>query len=94
MSNHRHDAGHASGVIDMGDIVEFREFGSKRRTSAHDVPAEGAQVLFFLGVRYERHEVVEAPPKAARKRRPPSTTTLGKEARPAGSKRKTTRQRA
>jgi hypothetical protein len=57
-----------SGAIDMGDIVEFRAYASRDRITAA-VPAEGAQILFFLGVRYERHEV-PVPAKAVRKRSP------------------------
>jgi hypothetical protein len=38
----------------MGEIVPFRRNGRQRATAA---PQDGpAQILFFLGVRYERHD--------------------------------------
>jgi hypothetical protein len=38
----------------MGEVTAFR---NKRRARAKPAPAEGsAQILFFLGVRYQREE--------------------------------------
>ena len=49
----------------MGDIVEFRGTKSKSSRSDEPLPVEGAQILFFLGVRYERYEapVVQKTPR-------------------------------
>jgi hypothetical protein len=58
----------------MGDIVEFQGLKSKSRRSDEPVPVAGAQILFFIGIRYERTEAL-AEPKAPRKRTPRSDTS-------------------
>lgn len=45
----------------MGDIIRFRPRQGARPEGSVSVPAEagnedGAKILFFLGVRYERHQ--------------------------------------
>jgi hypothetical protein len=51
----------------MGDIVEFQSLKSKSRRSDEPVPVAGAEILFFIGIRYERTDVSVAP-KPSRKR--------------------------
>jgi hypothetical protein len=48
----------------MGEVVAFRAPG---RTARKDLepPTGGAQILFFLGVRYERQEESQGPQDAA-----------------------------
>ena len=58
----------------MGDIIEFRGTKSKSLRSDEPLPVEGAQILFFLGVRYERYEAPEAI-KSPRKRSSRNSTT-------------------
>ena len=49
----------------MAEILEFKARPRLYR-SAEPMPAEGARILFFLGVRYERVESsVEKPTKPA-----------------------------
>jgi hypothetical protein len=45
----------------MGDVVAFSTSASRARRAASP-DAGGAQILFFLGVRYQR---MEEPPRAA-----------------------------
>jgi hypothetical protein len=49
----------------MAEILEFKARPALYR-SVEPIPAEGARILFFLGVRYERIEAgVETPTKPA-----------------------------
>ena len=52
----------------MATIVQLSEQRRKRRP-ADEIPAGGARILLFLGVRYERHDEalsLEAPSRPAR----------------------------
>ncbi len=53
----------------MGELIAFKE--RPRRKTVEPAPAEGAQILFFLGVRYCRQEedVPTKPAKSPRARR-------------------------
>ncbi len=60
----------------MGELVAFRprECGSRSRPACSDI-ADGAEILFFTGVRFARFDDYTKPPKrkrnAARRRAPP-----------------------
>jgi hypothetical protein len=79
----------------MCDIVEIQAFSSKRRAKSGGVPPQGAEILLFLGIRYERHETVQAAPEPGRKRRARKNAPSRKRAAGAApAKRKTGRKRA
>lgn len=41
----------------MGEILNFAEDVRHTRRRAHAPPAEGATILFFIGIRYEKWPV-------------------------------------
>jgi hypothetical protein len=53
----------------MGEVVSFRRAVAGSRRAEPPGP-EGAQILFFLGVRYERYEEAHAGRRPARKSPP------------------------
>ena len=53
----------------MGEIVEYRRVLRNKSACTEPVPEQGATILFFLGVRYERHEEVVKPPAQKRRSR-------------------------
>lgn len=56
----------------MAEILEFKARPRFVR-NAEPIPAEGARILFFLGVRYERLETVVEKPRKPTKGSKPST---------------------
>jgi hypothetical protein len=76
----------------MGEVVEFKGFQSKLPSCEQAVPAGGAQILFFLGVRYERQETPAAP--AHLKKRTRGRAADAKPASKPAAKRRKSRQRA
>ena len=80
----------------MGNVVEFKGLQSKQTRLEQNVPAGGAQILFFLGVRYERHEP-PAPPVHRKKRSRGSVSASKPDLKPASKpapKRRKARQLA
>jgi hypothetical protein len=61
----------------MGVLIYFPERPETTRRS-EDVAGTGAQILFFTGIRYERHEDAMPAAKAGRQARP----AIGETARP------------
>ena len=75
----------------MGNVVEFKGFKSKQTRLEQGVPAGGAQILFFLGVRYERHEPPAAPShlkKRSRRSSAGAKPALKSSSKPAAKRRK------
>ena len=81
----------------MGNVVEFKGLQSKQTRLEQAVPAGGAQILFFLGVRYERQEPPAAPShlkKRSRRSVDGVQPDLKPSSKPAAPKRRKSRQLA
>ena len=53
----------------MADLILFRPSRSATRSTSAPAPSQGAQILFFTGVRYARE--VEPPPASIAQDAPP-----------------------
>jgi hypothetical protein len=55
----------------MGELVQFRASAGAERSRAAPAERQGAAVIFFTGVRYQRHEPAAAIARDAGSNAPP-----------------------
>ncbi len=55
----------------MGELIQFHAYGGVERSKPAPADTKGATIIFFTGVRYQRHEQADLPEPATDTGAPP-----------------------